>query len=92
MAHGEASVLFNPLSGKAGSVVFVHGKHGIIVRPRTTPANPRTPGQTGARSALAHASAAFSALTPTQAHQWETYGASLTAPLAGCNAFTQLGV
>ena len=45
MAQGSLGVLFNNISGKAGSVVFSRSKDGTVIRPRVTARNPRTAAQ-----------------------------------------------
>lgn len=99
MAQANISVLLDGLRGKAGSVVFVNTKDGVVVRPRVTPANPRTAAQTEARSALGRSATMFKNMDPTVAAQWNIYAGTQssrnvetgrTRSLSGMTAFTQL--
>lgn len=65
------------LHGKAGNAVFAHTRTGVVLRPRTMPANPRTPAQVAARERLTQAASAFRALTPAERQAWAVYAASL---------------
>ncbi len=99
MAQASISVLLEGLRGKAGSVVFVNTKDGVIVRPRVSPANPRTAGQISARSNLSHAATLFKNMTQANAEQWSQHAQTQNSrnsetgksrPLSGITAFTQL--
>ena len=62
------------LRGKAGNVVFVRQPGGGMgVRPRLTPANPKTSRQQAWRSCVGAAGRAFSNLDETQYRAWQAY-------------------
>ena len=74
MARFTGSVLTGGLSGKAGTVVFVTRKDGIqYVKPRVTPRNPRTAGQTAARERMAAANRAWQSLDQVGFRQWAVF-------------------
>ena len=77
MAKIIADGLGIKLHGKAGNSVFVETIYGTVLRPRTTPANPKTPAQEAARTRLASASAAFIALSPANRLLWINYAAGV---------------
>jgi len=78
MAQGNLGVLFNNLRGKSGSVVFARSKNGVIIKPRVSGRNPRTPAQVAVRLALSKAAAGYKNLTPAQVTAWQTYAAAQT--------------
>jgi hypothetical protein len=75
MSKVVMNVLSDGLRGKAGSAVFVRTPSGTVVKPRTTPRNPRTNSQTAVRQNLARAVAAYRNLTPAEAAAWTAYAA-----------------
>ena len=64
MAKGTADGLGLRLQGKVGNVVFVQTRTGLVIRPRTVPANPRTPAQVASRQRLAQAIEHYAARFP----------------------------
>src|SRR5262245_33754114 len=73
MAQTTLGVLYNDIRGKAGPTVFAHSKEGVIIRPLTQPANPRTPAQMAVRANMGKAAVAYKNPTPAQAAAWHTY-------------------
>lgn len=72
------SMAFDALSGKSGSVVVADTREGFIIRPRTIPADPKTPAQTAIRANLTTAARAFAGFSPTQYAEWKAYANGLT--------------
>jgi len=101
MAKVQLSVLMNDIRGKAGTVVFTESREGLVMKPRVTPENPRTPKQVAVRQAFGRAAATFRNLTNMQAQLWQRYadtrnerqpitGRSFT--LTAMNAFMRLAI
>ena len=59
-----------PQSGRVGSVVYVNGRYGQIVRQYVTPRNPQTPDQQRNRSHFGAVSSRWRALAPEQRIAW----------------------
>ena len=66
------------LHGKAGNAVFVQTANGLILRPRTTPKNPRTMAQTANRAHFARAAELYKTLTMPQIMAWRAYALTVT--------------
>ncbi len=74
MRRTQPSVLFQTLSGKAGSVVFVNPPDSATyIRPRTLPHDPRTPEQLAQRARMTRAREAYRQLSPEQFQAWHDY-------------------
>lgn len=85
MARGITDGFGLKLHGKVGNVVFAQTRNGLVVRPRTTPRDPRTAAQTASRQRLARASSAWRTLSPAQFAAWRAYAQTLTrvSPVGG---------
>jgi len=71
MAKTQAGLLSIGTTGKfAGSMVFVQGKSGTVVRQLVTPTNPRSAAQTGVRSMMQWASREWAQLTASEQATW----------------------
>lgn len=64
------------IRGKVNGTVFSKNKGGAYARTKVTPTNPRSVGQTVARSSLASISSQWRALTEAQREAWKTFAAS----------------
>ncbi len=80
MALITPSALIQTIRGKVGATVFGNTQAGPIARARVVPRNPRTERQLAARSALAAAGAAWSALDPEVRAAWDAYAADTPVP------------
>ncbi len=68
------------IKGSIGSTTFQQGTSGTIIRSRTVPVNPNTPGQVKVRAAMAQSSSDWTnVLTAAQRSGWADY--ALTTPL-----------
>jgi hypothetical protein len=85
MARGITDGFGLKLHGKVGNVVFAQTRTGLVVRPRTSPRDPRTPAQAASRERLAHASATWRTIAPAQFAAWRAYAQTLTrvSPVGG---------
>jgi hypothetical protein len=90
---------FEDVRGKDGNVVISKGRTGLVMRPRTTPRNPKTAAQDSVRAALSKAAKTYKGLTSTQVQAWKNYAATITKtnPVTGksyhptaINAFVEL--
>lgn len=71
MAKSQAGLLSLGTTGKfAGSMVFVQGKSGTVIRQLVTPTNPKSQAQVGTRSMMAWASREWSQLTAPKQATW----------------------
>jgi hypothetical protein len=71
MAKSQAGLLSLGTTGKfAGSMVFVQGKSGTVIRQLVTPTNPRSAAQTGTRSMMQWASREWAQLTAPEQATW----------------------
>jgi hypothetical protein len=95
------AVSFADLRGKAGSVVVAKGRTGLVVKPRTTSPDPKSPAQVRMRQNMTRAVAAFNNLSPEEMESWRTYAATIAKvnPVSGeryhptvVNAFTALAI
>ena len=59
-----------PQSGRVGSLVYVNGRYGQIVRQYVCPRNPQTPDQMNNRSAFGQVSSRWRALDPANRVAW----------------------
>lgn len=93
------SMAFEELSGKDGQVVAVRSRYGTVLRPRTTPKNPKSAAQTFVRGNLTKAAKAFKSFNSTQLANWTTFANTITRkdPVTGqsyhptaINAFVEL--
>lgn len=75
MATAGEPLLFDGISGKVGSSVFVRTRRGQVVRVRVRPANPQTVSQTAFRDLMAAAASAGSALSASDAALWKVAAA-----------------
>lgn len=72
MAKTQAGLLSLGTTGKfAGSMVFVQGKAGTVIRQHVTPTNPKSQGQTGVRAMMAWASQQWAELTTVEKATWK---------------------
>ena len=73
MARGRYSVLLDELSGKAGSVVFVNGRNGLVIKSRGKPANPQSAAQLQVRKNLQVAAGMYKNLSAATVALWKAY-------------------
>ena len=81
-----------PQSGRVGSVVYVNGRYGQIVRQYVTPRNPKTPLQQANRSHFGAVSSGWRALDPAQRIAWciaaaDSYTVSRTGRRVALNGY-----
>lgn len=71
MAKSQAGLLSLGTTGKfAGSMVFVQGKSGTVIRQLVTPTNPKSAAQVGTRSMMQWASREWAQLTAPEQATW----------------------
>ncbi len=79
MAKGTSGGLVAGLTGRAGSVVFVHRRNGdVVIRSYTPPRDPQTAAQQQWRSLRKRATQGYNALSAAQVTQWRLYALSQT--------------
>ena len=81
-----------PQSGRVGSVVYVNGRYGQIVRQYVTPRNPQTPYQQKTRSDFGAVSSRWRGLVPDQRVAWciaaaDSYTVSRTGRRVALNGY-----
>lgn len=77
MAKLKKTVIVGGLSGSSGPVTFKLTKEGTMVTERSSPSNPSTSAQVGARTRLRTAAQTFRGFTQTQEDAWKTYAQSV---------------
>jgi hypothetical protein len=88
-----SKMLSPPQSGRVGSVVYVNGRYGQIVRQYVTPRNPKSPAQQKNRSDFGNVSSRWRALDPAKRIAWciaaaDSYTTSRTGRRVALNGYS----